>query len=243
MKLSAQDTTNLVNILSTCSVGDIQSVIIEDGLVRGINESKTCVIISDFNVPKFPQKIGLSRLGSLKQRLDLFTNAAGTVIDAKESDRGEISSLDISAGRNKVQYRCTSTMLIKAPKVINDEAAVRVFVEKDELKMVLNAIKVMGGKKVLIAIKKDRAVSFQISDATNDNFSSAINTPAERLSDEDMDSVAHYYPADIFFAVFKNQADEFDTIAFDVGAVGTIKTKVNGHAITLLPQINEDAED
>lgn len=243
MKLSAQDTTNLMNILSTCAIGDIQSVIVEDNFVRGINESKTCVIISDFNVPKFPQKIGLSRLSSLKQRLDLFLNKSDIVIDAKESDRGEINSLDISAGKNKVQFRCTSSMLIKAPKFINDEAAVRVFVEKDELKMILNAIKVMGGKKVLIAIKKDCSVSFQISDATNDNFSSAINTPAERISKEDMDSVAHYYPADVFFAIFKNQAEEFDAIVFDVGAVGTIKVRLNGHQLTILPQINEDSED
>lgn len=240
MKLTSQDTSRLTSILSTCAIGGIESVIIEEGRVRGVNDDKTCVIISNFEVPNFPQRIGLTRLSSLRQRLDLFANNPATVIDAKESDRGDISSIDISAGKNKVQFRCTSATLIKAPKSINDTAVARVFVKKDEMKMILNAIKVMGSKKVLLAIKKDRTVSFTLADATNDGFDSTLETPVEYLSEETMNSVVHYYAADIFAAVMRNDSD---TTSFDVGAVGTINVSVNGHAITLLPQINEDGED
>jgi hypothetical protein len=98
----------------------------------------------------------------------------------------------------------------------------------------------MGSKKVLLAIKKDRTVSFTLSDATNDGFDSILETPVEYLSEEAMNSVVHYYAADIFAAVMRS---DLDITSFDVGAVGTINVSVNGHAITLLPQINEDGED
>src|SRR5271167_4023557 len=201
MKLTTQDTTNLLSILAACSVGRIESIIIEDGVVRGCNEERTYAIITtDSEIPKFPQKIGLSRLSSLKQRLELFAGDSSTVIEAKETERGEISSIDISAGRNKVQFRCTSTMLIKAPRGITDDPTFKVFLSKDEMKMVLNAVKIMGGKTVQLVIKKDRSAQIITSDATNDAFTTSLEIPVELWKEGEQDSVVHYYHTDIFYA-------------------------------------------
>lgn len=241
MKLTTEDTQNLQNILTTCAIAGIDSIIIDDGLVRGVNDAKSCAIISNFNIPKFPQKIGLSRLGSLKSRLDLFAGNTSAIIDAKETERGEINALEITAGRNKVQFRCTSALLIKAPKQINDNSLSKVFISKDELKMVTDAIRVMSAKKVVLSIRKNLAVAFELSDATNDAFKIDLETPAELLGDESADSVVHYYPADVFLAVMKALVNEFTT--FTVGTVGTIKVSVNGHELTMLPVINEDGEE
>ena len=244
MKLTTQDTANLLSILSTCSIGGIESIIIEDGVARGINEARTYILITtDSDIPRFPQKIGLSRLSSLRQRLELFTGNSGTVIEAKESERGEISSLEISAGRNKVQFRCTSTMLIKAPKNVNDDPIFKVFVSRDELKMILNAVKVMGGKTVQLIIKKDRSAQFILSDSTNDVFTIALETPIELWPNvEEQDSVVHYHHADIFHSVMRAIPDA-DITAFTVGVQGTIRTKIHGHSITVMPKINEDSEE
>lgn len=239
MKLTAQDTANLSSIISTCLLGGIESIIIEEGLVRGVNEARTFVIISDHNVPKFPQRIGLSRLGSLRQRLELFAGNDATVIEAKESDRGEISSLDISAKRNRVQFRCTSTALIKAPKSVNDSPVFEVTITGDELKLILNAIKVMGGKNVALIIKKDLSVQINLADSTNDVFTSELENAAN-LVGEEQDSVVHYYHADIFHSILRSRSDD---VAFIVGAAGTISTDVNGHLVVLMPKINEDMED
>lgn len=240
MKLSSQDITYLNSILATCAMTGIESIIIEDGTVRGVNEAKTCAIISDTNIPTLAQKIGLTRLQTLRQRLELFTDPT---IDAKETERGEISMLDISAGKNKVQYRCTASMLIKAPKQINDNYVNRVFIDDQENKLLLNAIKVMGSKKVQLTIKKDRTVSIHLVDATNDAFSTVLQLPAERLTDDDLDSVVFYYPADILASILRTQPDSGSPIELDVGEVGTIKLQAGGHRVTLLPQINEDAEE
>jgi hypothetical protein len=242
MKLSAQDTQFLQSILATCAALDIDSIIIDEGKVRGINAPKSAALISAFNIPSFPQKIGLSHLGSLKSRLDLFAGNAATVIDAKETDRGEINSLDISAGRSKVQFRCTSAILIKAPKVINDEPAFSLFITKSENKMLLDAIRVMGAKRIVLTVRKDRAVAFELSDASNNAFKIDLETPCERLGEE-TDSVVHYYEAGVFAAVLKNNGEQ-DT-SLEVGEAGSVKISVNGHSITLLSVIDadEDTED
>lgn len=239
---SSQDIVNLLNILTTCAVGGIESVIIEDGLVRGINEARTFVIISDNSVPKFSQKIGLSRLTSLRQRIDLFSHDTTTVIEAKESERGEISSLEISAGRNKAQFRCTSTMLIKAPKVINDVELCDVTFSKDELKMALSAVKVMGGKTVQLIIKKDTSVTLSVTDDTNDAFNMILAAPALNKKSECTDSVVHYYFADMFHAMLRANSD-CDELVITVGQVGTIRTKINGHNIIVMPKINENEDE
>lgn len=241
MKLSTQDISNINNILATASVGSVESLVIEDGVVRGVNADRTFVIISDNNVPKLPQKMGLSRLSSLKQRLDLFSNNPATTIEARETERGEIAGLDIAAGRNKVQFRCTSTALIKAPKSINDTPAFAIMITQDELKLLLNAIKVMAGKTMTLIIKKDGTAQIKLADATNDTFDTTLETPAETLGEEG-DTVVHYYHADVFHSVARTISDS-DVIPLVVGAAGTITAEVNGHPVVLMPKINEDSEE
>jgi hypothetical protein len=242
MKLTAEDTQRLLNVITTCAVGGIESIVIEDGFVRGANPDKTFAIISDHEVPKFPQKIGISRINSLKSRIDLFSDNPNTVIEAKESERGEISSIEISAGRNKAQFRCTSTMLIKAPKSINDEEVHGIILNKAELKIVLNALKVMGAKTVQLIIKKEGNVTVGVADENNDLFSAALETPAQLKDGKEADSVVHYYHAPIFHSVVRTLSDA-EVAGFIVGESGTLRTKINGHDVIVLPKINDSEEE
>jgi hypothetical protein len=237
MKLSTQDTQYLETILATAAIGGIEAVVIEDGFVRGVNPDKTFAIISDNNVPAFPQKIGIARLNSLTQRISIF-KGKDTVIDAKESERGEISAMEISSGKNKVQFRCTSTMLIKAPKSINDEVNCDVAITKDEMKMILDAIRVMGAKKVTLALRKDGSVQFEIADESNDSFKIVL----EYSLPDGKNTEVYYYQASVLAALLKAKMD-FDTVKFKLGQMGTIKTEIIGHEVTILPQIGDDTEE
>lgn len=237
MKLSSQDTQNLQNILTTCALVGIESILFEEGKVRGATESNTCIMISDTGIPAFSQKIGLSKISSLKQRLDAFVGNSSLIIDAKESDKGEISSLDISAGKNKVQFRCTSTRIIKPPKGVNDPTAFKISATKDEMKMILNAVKVMSAEKVEIVIKKGGEVSFSLADTNNDIFLVVLENQAKKVSEEDLDSVVHYYDASVFASVIRNTSD---AEVLSIGGAGTIRVKVNGHELILMARVNDD---
>lgn len=245
MKLTTENTTKLTGLLNVASMCGIESIVIIDDKARGINPAKTCFLVSEDNLPKFPQKIGLGRLKDLQSRISVFADKSDVVIDAKESERGEITSLEVSSGRNKVQYRCQSTVMLgeSIPKNVPDafNPAYKIFINKDEMKMVLDAVRVMGSKRVTLAVKADRSVSFTTSDASNDNFTVALSTPAERIT-EDEDTVVQYYAVDVFSPVIK-ELMALDTAVVQMGERGTLTAKINQHNVVLLPQVNDDGDD
>lgn len=245
MKLTTENTTKLNALLNTASICGIESIVVIDDKARGINPAKTCFLVSSDNLPQFPQKIGLGRLKDLQSRISVFADKSDVVIDAKESERGEITSLEVSSGRNKVQYRCQSTVMLadSIPKNVPDafNPAYKLFINKDEMKMILDAVRVMGSKRITLAIKGDRTVSFTTSDASNDNFTVALSTPAERIT-EDEDTVVNYYAVDVFSPVIK-ELMSLDTAVVHVGERGTMTAKINQHSVVLLPQVNDDGEE
>lgn len=242
MKLSNTDIQNLYDTIVTCALGDIDDILIDGGVIRGVSADRACLIISDYNVPAFTQKVGLSRLSKLRQRLDLFMTGGkaenGVTLEAKESERGEITQLEIACGKDRLQYRCTSTSNIRAPKSVNDEPAFLIAINKKQLALVLNALRVMGSGRLVLSIKVDGTVTFQVTDSNNDSFVLVNETPAEKLGEQE-ESVVHYYSSDVFASVVRAAGEE---VALSVGAMGSITILVNGHPLTLLPQIGDDNE-
>ena len=230
MKLSLISISNLETVLSTCAVAGIDTIIIEDGAIRGINDDKSCIIISDKNVPELPEntKLGLSRLGNLSSRLSLFRADPQLAVDAKENDRGEISTLEISSPSGKVQFRATSSALIKAPKKVNDVEKYVVTIGKDSVPFILQGSKAMGAKNVVIASKKD-GVYIECTDTNQDVFST-------RVAEPQADIFANTYKADVLLALLK-AACVSETVNMSIGEVGTLSIEVNGHNLIILPQV------
>lgn len=237
MKLARADVVNLNNILLTAGLAGIESIVIDGGLASGLNH-KNAAFISNLDVPVVNQKIGISRLGILRQRLDLLTGNPDVYIDAKESERGEISQLEIVAGKTKLQFRCTSSALIKAPKAVNDPPVAIVSVSKDELQLFFGGIRALSTKQVSLAIKKTGEAIFSMRDATNDLMTIELTKPVEWLMDqEDVESVVHYFNTDILSTLLRaSQTD--DGIAFSVGSAGTINLLVHGHPMYIFSQID-----
>ena len=238
MKLHSADVANLSTVLNLCQIGGVDAIIFEDGKVRGMNDERSFVIISDLDIPKLPAKMGVTRLNSLKQRLDMF-NGTRPDIDAQENDRGEIAVLNISAGKSKVQFRCTSTSLIKAPKVINDTEMYNITISKEELKVILNAVKVMNSKTLQVTIRKSGEVSVGLSDDANDIFNIDLEHKAETLETE---SAVYYYFAEIFSSVMRHNLNN-DLTSAAIGEMGTIRTQLHGHQVILMPKINDEGDD
>lgn len=236
MKLSPSSIQNLERLLQTCSIADIDAIIIEDNTIRGVNEDKSCVIISDQNVPELKEgtKMGLSRLGILNNRLSLFKNDPQMVVDAKENSRDEISALEISSPSAKVQFRCTAPGLIKAPKKINDEFAFSIKVEKEQIPFILSGAKSMSPKRVVIA-GKDDGIYFEFTDTNQDTFSIKVDEPTLRI-------FAIQLPATVFLALIRasvNNNEEDKYITLNVGKIGTVNLLVNNYTMTILPQVQE----
>lgn len=240
MKLKTDDITALKNILAACNVGAIDGILIEDGIIRGANETKSFAIISRLNVPEFGKKIGMTRLNVLKARLDVFVNKE-IVINAVESPRDEISSLEISAGKSKVQFRCTSTAFFnkKVPIAINDITEFAFSLSPDDCRAVLDAVRVMGAKQVVMQINADdNIVSFEIVDDCNEVF--RIDTDVQIIADTDTRNAVHCYPSEVFCNVLKSTKGE--NLPVVIGAKGTFKSVVFGHEVVLMPQVNTSSD-
>lgn len=236
MLISSEQLNEIKTALQVATIGGIESIIIEDGFLRGVNDSKSFAIISDNKIPNFPQKIGVTRLSTLLKRLGLFTQ--DTSVNAKETDRGEISMLEFSSGRNKMQFRCTSSMLIKAPKSINDTAKFALVLSTDEASTLVNSVRVMGSKKILLIIDANKQARFEVKDESNDMFKFDLSNPI--VADTDVSSCIFSYPSDMIVSVFSKLDKEAPVI---VGEMGTIKTFISSHEVTILPTVNEDSGD
>ena len=233
MKLSLQSINNLTNVLETCAVAGIDTIIIEEKAIRGISDDKTCIIISDKNVPELPElsKLGLSRLGVLSCRLSLFKTDPQLSVDVKLHQNGvDISTLEISSPSAKAQFRATSASLIKAPKKVNDTVKHSITINKEVIPFITQGVKAMGAKTIVLAAKKD-GVFIECSDTNQDVFSTKVAEPTAEI-------FVNNYKADAFLALIK-AACTSDTVTVSIGEVGTMNIEVNGHNLIILPKTQE----
>lgn len=249
MKLTPESVLQLEKILATCALVDIDTLIIEHNpvngpSVRGVNENKSCVIISSGlqaknagNIPTLSDSttesltLGLSRLSSLNARLSLFKADPETTVNLKENDKCEVSSIDISSPTAKVQFRCTSPALIKAPKKINDIEKYSLILDRDQIPFILSGAKAMSAKRAVIVSKKD-GTFFEFTDTNQDTFSI-------RVADAFDEVFAHHFPADVFLPLLRAAINNEGDIILSIGEIGTVKFIINGYPLTILPQVQE----
>jgi hypothetical protein len=244
MQLSQNDLNNLLSIMSTATICGMESLVIIDGVARALNPSKTCFLRSETAIPKFQQPIGFGRIKDLTSRIAAFGDKSAVQVTAKESRRNEIASLDLQSGKNKATYRCQSASLLAAecPKSVPDAAnpAFKITMTADECKMVLGAVKVMGGKQVSILINNTEA-SIVVTDATNDQFTVSIERKAECLTS--ITSGASNYASDVFCQLIREISSATSTVIMQIGQKETLSLNIYGHTAILLPQINESEEE
>lgn len=238
MKLTNTSMVDLDKLLSVCILANIDNIIIENGQVSGVNEERSCAIISDQNIPSFGTdvKLGISRLSTLQTRMNLFKEDPKVAIEAKENARKEISQLEISGTNAKVQFRCSSPAMIKAPKAITANPLKDVTVLKSEIPIILSGVRAMGSKRVTLAIKENGETTLDFSDTNNDAFNVTLESKANHLGEDKPASCVHYYPAEIMLPLIRAGQDQ-SSISIIVSDNGVAQLLVNGHIMTMLPQI------
>lgn len=231
-----ESVSNLFDLLKVCSVCSIDAVVIEDGKIRGLNEAKTCAIISTNKVPDFGAPIGLSRLSALRSRMNLL--GADLKLTVKDTRGGEVSNLEMSQGRSKSTYRCTSrTVLVsqnRAPKGIEDEHFSTVDITVTELKLVLDAIRAMGADEVQFSLHSDREVHVKIADSSNDSFALQLAAPHDVT-----DYGSFRYSAETFISVLKAIDSKDEKLNMSFTAHGILTLDILGYNVFVLPNMEQ----
>lgn len=238
MKFTNTDINNLNNLLSICSLVDIDALVIEDGRLSSVNADRTCAFLTDANIPVLPAdvKLCISKLKVLRDRLDIFKTDPKLAIETKEKPNGEISSLEISGSNAKVQFRTSPRNTVKVPKAINDIPVKEVIITKEEAQTILTATKAMGSKKLTFNVGKKDEVTVELSDSNNDKFSIQLENAAVSLGDKA--NFTSYYFVDVFSSVLKAAAAEGKPVAITINEASAI-IEVNGFPLTLLSPMDD----
>jgi hypothetical protein len=242
MKMTSNDIMALNNLLNVCSLVNIDMVLIKnekEPFVSGVNPSRTSVIFGNGTVVpaiESDKKLGLTKLKTLKQRLDIFKSDENISIETKEKENGDIFALSIKGSSASVEFRTQSPNSVKCPVAVEDTDLKKIFISKTEAQLILNGEKAMGSDKLTISINKNDEVSIQMVDTNNEVFEVSLSTKAETL-DDSTKSLTTYMHTDVFSPVLKAMSSEFDNIAVII-AEASIRVEYSGFTIVFFPPVD-----
>jgi len=233
MKITPELAKYIQNVITIAQLVDIEDIIIEPGMVRGMNLARTAAIIHDQNVPEFPCTLGLTRMHVLNSRLNIINTMENFNIDVVTREgTSHAMSLTLKAKGTKIDYRCGDPSLIQAKKKINDPLVYRVTVTPDFVDLLQRGIASMKSEAVSI-ICNSEGVSFELLDDNKDVFKHTFADNVELIGDTPSGNSAKFayrYPAKLLLSVLKKEPTHFD-----VGAIGLIKMLVCGINVLLIP--------
>lgn len=232
MKLDANSVAHLTNVTKVAQIVGIDNIIIEPGLIRGIHDDKTVVLVHSKDVPDMEfGSIGINRLSTFLSRLEIVKTRDKMEVDAVvDEDKGFVRSLTMKGEGVKIDYRCANPATIQAPKQINDVLKHSFSVTHEDLNMMVKGQSAMDTEFVTIQTDKDGAVYFILSDINSDEMKFRVADSTEKL-DKDAKTFSHKYPVKIVQTLLKNGNG-----TLKVGGKGILQSSINGLTIYVLPQ-------
>jgi len=234
MKLTPEVSAYILNVVKTAKLVGIDSVIIEPGNVRAMDEASTIVIFQDSNVMDMPfESIGLTRLDGLLARYNVASSGDNFSVEAIPKDNSNFArSIIMKSKGTKVDYRCGDPNNIKAPRQINDERTLEVQLSSTAVDMLHSGSAAMGADIVTI-ISDDDGVRFTLMDINNDSFSHTFADTVDQLDSDVSTQFVHKYPVKMLLSIFKQNP----TGKFAVGNKGILSFVVNGLTLYVLPKV------
>lgn len=237
-KVEAEHLAYVLNAIKVAQLVNIDSVIIEQNCVRGIDENRTVFILETDNVGKFELgDIALSRTNDLTARYDIaktqkdFTVLADIV---QSDDTNFVRSLLLKAKGIKIDYRCCNPNTITAPKQYNDQLAVEINVNSDAVLLLQKGIAAMGGCEHVTVQSDDSKVSFKLNDVNKDVFEHTFTEQVKLLNDDADINFKHKYSAKALMALLKHNPEG----SFSISSKGLLRFPINQIHVFLLPQVD-----
>lgn len=235
MKLTAPDIENLRTALSVSRIVGIELAVLRDGKILGVNDKRDAAIISQLNLScSADVKIGIGRVDELTKRVSLFSE--GVEAELKVNDKGEVSLLTFSAGRTKLQFRCTSMSLLdrKYPQENADTEAVVVSFTRPEVAQLSQGARTLGAENIVVRVSTAGETFVECTDSNNDRFALTLENAAEFVTSPE--SIVFVYRAELLTNLLSSSAKELDTITVVIGEGGSLTGVLRGHTLIIMPQ-------
>lgn len=243
MKLLQTEVVKLENIINAARAATIDRLIIESPKgkaqrkARGIDEKKTVVIISDFEIPDLNDKVlGLNRLNLLQDRINLVKDAPDFSIDLTTTSGPDISQVTLTGGKTKTTFKCASAEFIRGiPKGVNDTWKFTFDIPVATITHLSSAVNAMAAELMTITGKKSN-VEVEIQDVNKDSFSTQLSDNLQKLDESDVNSFVFNYPIKTLLPLLKKH-DSGDVITLVIGEKGILQLVIGGHTIMVLPSL------
>lgn len=237
MKFNKDDILKIRSALLACRIAGLDSVVISQGMLRGLGDKQHGAIFSEMKLSIDPAiDIGISKLSELEKRLTLFGEEIA--VEGELTDAMKARKLTIKGHFGKIEFRCTDSKLIKYPKENNDEAMAAVSFTKTEIALIVKGTKVMGAEQVVIQVKRDGGVHVEALDQNNDRFELDASMPAEFFNDA-YPSVNSFDTSSngVFIGMLEHAAKDSDIVTLVLTRAGQFRVQAYGHDLLAIPRI------
>jgi hypothetical protein len=223
MAILTDDTINqITKAVKTAKIFGIESFIIEQDKIRGIDKSQTVAIFDNITFD-IEHPIGVNRLDILINRLTLFGDNV-TSIECVIDDRvNETHSLIIKTYKAKVEYKCAKIRTILAPKSLQVSKECKFVMNNDLINMILKADIAMKAETLNILCNDD-VVTYEFIDSNNDVFQYESDERMLNLKDDNIVNLAYRYPIKLVILAIKHNT----TGNFYITNKGMFNTDING---------------
>lgn len=235
-KLSDAALVALQTLITTANNVGVDTLIITKDLIRGIDEKKTVGIVSVKGAPDLAgHQIATSRVKHLVSRINLVSSAGPLVVDCTSASNGtDIAALELSSGKRKSQFRCSSGDAVKGvPKGFNDVPVWEVTIPAAMVASIAQADSAMGGDGLTLASKDGKTVTVEFIDTNKDTCSIELDTDVVALGKST--SFAVKYWSKTLISLLKEAAKTADPKLL-IGDGGLTQIEINGLLFFTLPQ-------
>lgn len=226
MKLQKKPLEIIWRVVQTAKLVNIESVIVEEGRVRGIDENRTVVIFhEDESIDLGVGSIGITRIDTLLSRLNLVMGRDDFTVDVKVDDeKNFIRSLTMKAKGTRVEYRCADPAHVVAPRVTNDVMQAKVILPQPDAVLLQDGAKAMGNVELVTIKNVKDEVMFELEDVNGDVFDRVFAKGIEH-------DFSHKYPVKTVLALLKNGGE------FEIGQKGMLKVIKEDLGVLILPRV------
>lgn len=235
MKLTNTDIEQLKSILSVCKIIGVEGVVFNEGKARGAKVSLDAAILTESKL-SIPEElsIGVGRVAELEKRISIFPETVD--IEGKSNDAGIVSMLTLSAGKSKVQYRCTSANLMKYPKSNQDQPVAIIKFTKAEVQRAAKAAKTLSSETIVLQISRAGVVKMECADSSNDRFEIELENEVEFV--EEAEGLVQTYLAALLTDVLEASSKDSEEVTIVLGEAGSITATIKGHTVLVMSQIS-----
>ena len=243
MKFTDEDIEKMLNVFSALKLADIDSCLISEGQIRGMNEAQNGLILSALEMSFSPElQIGIKRVGELDKRLALFSDKISLECEFSATNAVTARKLNIAAKSGKIDFRCSSASLIVYPKSMQDTPAAVLTLTKEEGALISKAVKTLGTTRIKVVIHKDGRLHFESSDSTNDIFELDAVAPVQFI-DAGFSALNKYDTSNsgIFLKLLEHCVRVTEqNVELVLTQAGNMIFNVHGHDIIVVSKIDND---